>query len=191
MSYLFLSFADHMDRTTNIKNEFYNLSLNEQFKLLQKRIPLDRQSSSFQSFIEACFPTGMTKRYYISCPNFLREKEQRESGAPSYLRNVVVRPELTLSMRRFLPDNQNIILVGDIYESNKAKVLQIKGVQFIDSSMSSPNDLIVNAEACSSFGKSRSMSRMGQMVTFSVWTIDGVDMSNTLFTPNFVYELIQ
>ena len=51
MSYLFLSFADHMDRTTNIKNEFYNLSLNEQFKLLQKRIPLDRQSSSFKSFI--------------------------------------------------------------------------------------------------------------------------------------------
>lgn len=191
MSYLFLSFADHMDRTTNIKNEFYNLSLNEQFKLLQKRIPLDRQSSSFQSFIEACFPTGMTKRYYISCPNFLREKEQRESGAPSYLRNIVVRPELTLSMRRYLPDNQNIILVGDIYESNKAKVLQIKGIQFIDSSMSSPNDLIVNAEACSSFSKSQSMSRMGQMVTFNVWTIDRVDMANTLFTPNFVYELIQ
>ena len=140
MSYLFLSFADHMDRNTNIKNEFYNLSLNEQFKLLQKRIPLARQSFSFQSFIEACFPTGMTKRYYISCPNFLREKEQRESGAPSYLRNVVVRPELTLSMRRYLPDNQNIILVGDIYESNKAKVLQIKGIQFIDSFMSSPND---------------------------------------------------
>lgn len=191
MAYLFLSFVDHLDRTTNIKNEFYNLSLNEQFKLLQKRIPLDRQSSSFQSFIEACFPTGMTKRYYISCPNFLREKEQRESGAPSYLRNVVVRPELTLSMRRYLPDNQNIILVGDIYESNKAKVLQIKGIQFSDSSMSSPNDLIVNAEACSSFGKSQSMNRMGQMVTFNVWTIDRVDMANTLFTPNFVYELIQ
>lgn len=191
MAYLFLSFVDHLDRTTNIKNEFYNLSLNEQFKLLQKRIPLDRQSSSFQSFIEACFPTGMTKRYYISCPNFLREKEQRKRGAPSYLRNVVVRPELTLSMRRYLPDNQNIILVGDIYESNKAKVLQIKGIQFIDSSMSSPNDMIVNAEACSSFAKSQSMSRMGQMVTFSVWAIDGVDMGNTLFTPNFVYELIQ
>ena len=191
MSYLFLSFADHMDRTTNIKNEFYNLSLNEQFKLLQKRIPLDRQSSSFQSFIEACFPTGMTKSYYISCPNFLREKEQRESGAPSFLRNVVVRPELTLSMRRYLPDNQNIILVGDIYESNKAKVLQIKGIQFIDSSMSSPNDLMVNAEACSSFCKAQSMSRMGQMVIFNVWTIYRVDMANTLFTPNFVDELIQ
>lgn len=191
MAYLFLSFVDHLDRTTNIKNEFYNLSLNEQFKLLQKRIPLYRQTSSFQSFIEACFPTGMAKKYYISCPNFLREKEQRESGAPSYLRNVVVRPELTLSMRRYLPDNQNIILVGDIYESNKAKVLQIKGIQFIDVSMSSPNDMIVNAEACSSFTKSQSMSRMGQMVTFSVWTINKVDMSNTLFTPNFIYELIQ
>lgn len=191
MAYLFLSFADHLDRTTNIKNEFYNLSLNEQFKLLQKRIPLERQTSNFQTFIESCFPTGMTKRYYISCPNFLREKEQCDSEAPSYLRNVVVRPELTLSMRRYLPENQNIILVGDIYESNKAKVLQIKGIQFIDSTMSSPNDLIVNAEACSSFGKSQSMSRMGQMVTFNVWTIDRVDMANTLFTPNFVYELIQ
>ncbi|MCM1131057.1 MAG: AAA domain-containing protein [Roseburia sp.] len=191
MAYIFLSFADHLNKETNIKNEFYNTSLEEQFATLQKRIPLDRQSSSFQSFIEACFPTGMTKKYYISCPNFLREKEQRESGAPSYLRNVVVRPELTLSMRRYLPDNQNIILVGDIYESNKARVLQIKGIQFIDSSMSSPNDMIVNAEACSSFSKSQSMSRMGQMITFSVWTIDRVDMSNTLFTPDFVYELIQ
>ncbi len=191
MSYLFLSFADHMDKTTNIKSEFYNLSLNEQFKLLQKRIPLDRQSRSLQSFIEVCFPTEMTKRYYISCPNFLREKVQKESGAPSYLRNVVVRPELTLSMRRHLPDNQNIILVGDIYESNKAKVLQIKGIQFIDASMSSPNDLPILAKACSSFSKSQGVNRMGSTVSFYVWTVDSVDMADTLFTPDFVLDLIQ
>ena len=191
MAYLFLSFADHLDKSTSFNKEFYNQSLNEQFLLLQKRIPLHKQSSSFQSFIETCFPTGMTKKYYISCPNFLREKEQKESGAPSYLRNVVVRPELTLSMRRCLPDNQNIILIGDIYESNKAKLLQIKGIQFIDSSMSSPNDLVISAEACSAFSKSQSRSRTGQMVVFNVWSIDRVDMNNTVFTPDFVYKLIQ
>ena len=62
MSYLFLSFSEHLERNSNNKNEFYNLSLNEQFKLLQKRVPLDRQVSSLQSFIEACFPSGMSKR---------------------------------------------------------------------------------------------------------------------------------
>jgi hypothetical protein len=191
MAYLFLSFTEHLDKAASSKSEFYNLSLNEQFNLLEKRLPLEKQAYALRSLIETCFPTGMTKRYYISCPNFLREKDQRNGSAPSYLRNVVVRPELTLSMKSYLPDNQNIILIGDIYESNKAQVLQIKGIQFIDEFMSSPNDLIVNAEACTSYTKSQSMSRAGQMVTFNVWSIDRVDMSNSLFTPNFVYDLIQ
>ena len=63
MAYLFLSFVDHLNETTNFKSEFYNLSLNEQFKLLQKRIPLERQLNSFHSFIEQCFPTGFSKKY--------------------------------------------------------------------------------------------------------------------------------
>ena len=191
MAYLFLSFTEHLDKAASSKSEFYNLSLNEQFDLLEKRLPLEKQAYALRNLIETCFPTGMTKKYYISCPNFLREKDQRNDSAPSYLRNVVVRPELTLSMKSYLPDNQNIILIGDIYESNKAQVLQIKGIQFIDESMSSPNDLIVNAEACTSYYKGQSMSREGRMVTFNVWSIDRVDMSNSLFTPNFVYDLIQ
>lgn len=177
MSYLFLSFSEHLDRNSNNKNEFYNLSLNEQFKLLQKRVPLDRQASSLQSFIEACFPSGMSKRYYLSCPNFLREKKQSASDKPSYLNNVVIRPELTLSMRRYLPDNQNVILIGDIYEGGKLKMLQIKGIQFIDASMSSPNDMIANEQVCNSFER-------------NTWSISHVDYNDTFFTPNRVYELI-
>lgn len=177
MSYLFLSFSEHLDRNSNNKNEFYNLSLNEQFKLLQKRVPLDRQVSSLQSFIEACFPSGMSKRYYLSCPNFLREKKQSASDKPSYLNNVVIRPELTLSMRRYLPDNQNVILIGDIYEGGKLKMLQIKGIQFIDASMSSPNDMIANEQVCNSFER-------------NTWSISHVDYNDTFFTPNRVYELI-
>lgn len=177
MAYIFLSFSEHLDRNSNNRNEFYNLSLNEQFKLLQKRVPLDRQVSSLQSFIEACFPSGMSKRYYLSCPNFLREKKQSASDKPSYLNNVVIRPELTLSMRRFLPDNQNIILIGDVYEGGKLKMLQIKGIQFIDASMSSPNDMIANEQVCNSFER-------------NIWSINHVDYNDTFFTPNRVYELI-
>lgn len=39
MSYIFLSFSKHLDKASNSKNEFYKLSLNDQFNLLQKRIP--------------------------------------------------------------------------------------------------------------------------------------------------------
>jgi len=151
MSYLFLSFTDRLDKGSNFKSELYNQSLNEQYKQLQKRIPLNRQVGSFKQFIEYCFPTGMTKRYYIACPNFLREKESSKSGKVQYLDNVVVRPELTLSMRGYLPDNQNIILIGKIIEGGKQKHLEVKGIQLIDSSIMSPHDTIVQAAACNSF----------------------------------------
>lgn len=191
MSYLFLSFTDRMDKKSKSWSDVYATSLNEQYAQLQKRIPLNRQVGSFQSFIEACFPTGFSKRYYISCPNFLREKRQSAADKPSYLDNVVIRPEYTLSMRNYLPDNQNIILIGDIFEGYKAKVFQVKGIQLIDSNMESPHDLVVTAEACSAFSKAQSMSRAGTMVSYEVWSIDRVDLSNTLFTPNFIVDLIQ
>lgn len=178
MSDIFLSFSEHLDKTSYSKNDFYNISLNEQFELLQKRIPLERQSSSLRNFIEDCFPSGMKKNYYFSCPNFLREKKQNKEGKVSYLNNVVIRPELTLSMRRILPDNQNVILIGDIYEGGRLKMLQVKGIQFIDSSMSSPNDMIANEAVCNSFVRGE-------------WSPFNADFNDTFFTPNKVLELIE
>ena len=89
MAYIFLSFSEHLNRGANSKNDFYNLSLNEQFELLQRRIPLERQVSNFNTFIETCFPTNFNKKYYISCPNFLREKHQVAEDKPSFLNNVI------------------------------------------------------------------------------------------------------
>lgn len=178
MSYIFLSFSEHLDKTSYLKNDFYNISLNEQFELLQKRIPLGRQSSSFRNFIETCFPSGMKKNYYFSCPNFLREKKQNKEGKVSYLNNVVIRPELTLSMRRILPDNHNVILIGDIYEGGRLKMLQVKGIQLIDYSMASPNDMVANEAVCNSFVRGE-------------WSSYNVDLNDTFFTPNKVLELIE
>lgn len=179
MSYIFISYGEHLDRGANSKNDFYNLSLNEQYALLQKRIPLDRQVSSFSSFIETCFPSNFVKKYYISCPNFLREKHQSADDKPSFLNNLVLRPELTLSMKSVLPDNQNIILIGDIYEGGKLKMFQVKGIQLIDSSMTSPYDIpIVGSSVCNSFAR-------------NVWSINHVDYNDTIFTPNYVASIIE
>lgn len=42
MACLFLSFTDRLNNGSSFKSELYNQSLTEQFKNIQKRIPLDR-----------------------------------------------------------------------------------------------------------------------------------------------------
>ena len=126
-----------------------------------------RQVSNFNTFIETCFLLTLI-RNIIFCP-ILREKHQVAEDKPSFLNNVVIRPELTLSMKRVLPDNQNIILIGDIYEGGKLKMLQIKGLQLIDDSMESPYDLRVDDySVCNSFER-------------GYWSINHVDYNDTFF----------
>ncbi|UKI49633.1 MAG: hypothetical protein L6U99_13545 [Clostridium sp.] len=145
----------------------------------KKRIPLERQSSSLRNFIEDCFPSGMKKIIIFFLSKFLKRKKAKiKKEKVSYLNNVVIRPELTLSMRRILPDNQNVILIGDIYEGGRLKMLQVKGIQFIDSSMSSPNDMIANEAVCNSFVRGE-------------WSPFNADFNDTFFTPNKVLELIE
>lgn len=52
MAYLFISFADRLDKDISTKNELFGDSLRSQFNNLQKRIPLRRQTNNFQRFIE-------------------------------------------------------------------------------------------------------------------------------------------
>ena len=81
MSYIFISFADNLDKDSKSKRDFYNISLEKQYQILQKRIPLMKRIDSFTEFIEYCFPSGVTKKYYLSCPNFLREKRVNSNGS--------------------------------------------------------------------------------------------------------------
>lgn len=179
MQYIFISFAENLNTGSNSKYDLYNLSLLEQFELIERRIPQNRRVSSFGAFIEECFPSNLEKKYYISCPNFLREKNQSKDGNVSYLNNVVLRPELTLSMKKVLPDNQNVILIGDISEGQKLKMFRVKGIQLIDSSMSSPYDMDVKGyAACNCFER-------------GAWSVNHVDYNDTLFTPNNVASIIE
>ncbi len=178
MPYLFISFSDNLERDSRNEKDFYNLSLEKQYQLIQKRIPTIKKIDSFKEFIEKCFPSGMEKKYYLSCPNFLRKKRENDNGT-SYLNNLVIRPEKTLSMKAILPENQNIILIGDIYEGGKLKMFAVKGIQLIDDSMSSPYDIVIsNSPACNSFSR-------------NTWSVNRVDYNDTYFTPNNILEIIE
>lgn len=174
--YIFISYAEYLDSAPRYGAEFYNTSLNDQYELLKKRIPPNRQKDSFKEFVEVCFPLGFNKKYYLSCPNILRE--MNKSGNALYLNNVVLRPELTPRMKSFLPDNQNVILIGDIRVSDRLGMFQVKGIQLIDLSMSSPKDFVIrDSSACNSFAKNS-------------WSINPNE-ENTVFTPNFVASVIE
>ena len=182
MQYLFISFSDNLTNDSKSKRDFYNLSLEKQYQNIQKRIPIDRRIESFNQFIEQFFPSGVQKKYYLSCPNFLREKRKNNSGA-TFLNNLVIRPEKTLSMRQYLPDGQNIILIGDIYEGAKLKMFSVKGIQLIDDSMSSPYDLVIsNCAACNAFSRINGITN---------WTINHVDYNDTYFTPDNILEITE
>ena len=200
MQALFISYIRYKDTGAAFKEEYYRDSLEEQFSALQKLIPPERRVDNFRQFIETMFKSGMENEYLISCPNFLRERRPDKSGRTVFLQNVVVRPaKLSLSMRRFLPDGQSVILIGDISEKtdtngNNRSELWVKGIQFIDETMSSPGDKRIKAVAVNAFESTQVRTRDGNYIYVPRWNVDE-NLAKKLkeaniFTPDFIKSLI-
>ena len=151
MKVLLISFVKNIAKRNGFGGDFYRDSLEDQYALLKLRVPPKRRIESLEQFIEKTFTTGLLKYYYISCPNFLRELRSENDGMMSFLDNVVIRPELTLSMRQCLPDGQNVILIGNIAERGERAEFTVKGIEFIDESMSAAGDRKVIARAVNAF----------------------------------------
>ena len=114
MGIIFLDFYSNLEDSNLYKNKNKNIfcsSLVEQFELINNRLPLNLRFSDIRSFIENAFPSGLSKRYYISCPNYKREVVKGTSA--SFLHNVVIRADGSELYRR-LQTSMNVILVGDI-----------------------------------------------------------------------------
>lgn len=179
MKYLYLSFAEHLENDSK-NRDFYNLSLIKQYELLKRRIPDKQRIDDFKVFIERCFPPEFSKTYYLSCPNILREKnEDRYRYGFLYLNNLVIRPERTAQMRQCLPENQNVILIGDLKEGQYIATFSVKGIQFIDDHMVSQNDIsIPNVAVNISF-------RRGS------WSGEQPKHYNSWFTPDSVLDIVE
>lgn len=192
MALLLISFTGRMEKAASNKDEYYRESLQEQFDALKKHYPLGRRSISFEDFIETCFPSGFSKNYFFSCPNFLREKHDIGNG--TFLNNVVIRPEITLPMRAILPAGMNVILIGDIRENGKDDNLnkfQAKGIQFIEDGISSKNDMRIVCDACNAFRITSFNNRMGQTIYVDDWRVTNWKMQEKVLTPDFIARLIR
>jgi len=175
---IFLDFYSNFEtkERSNYKNKnIYSVSLMEQFELINNRLPLNLRFSDFRTFIENAFPSGLNKRYYISCPNYKREVEER--ATVNFLRNVVLRADGS-ELTRKLPNNMSVILMGDIIEGGKLKMLSVKGIELIDEGFTKYGEtLIFNSYTCSALQR-------------NAWSIQYIDYNETYFTPNNILNLI-
>ncbi len=191
MKALFISFIRNIAKKNGFGGDFYRDSLEDQYEKLKLRIPPERRIESLERFVESTFTTGFWKYYYISCPNFLRELRSENDGMMSFLDNVVIRPELTLSMRQCLPDGQNVILIGNIAERGDRAEFTVKGIEFIDESMSAPGDKKVRVTAVNAFGLTSFVNpKTGRTVTVPNWKDANWKSYENLLTPDFIKELI-
>ena len=191
MNALFISFVKNIAKRNGFRGDFYRDSLEDQYALLKLRVPPERRIESLEQFIESTFTTGLWKYYYISCPNFLRELRSENDGMMSFLDNVVIRPELTLSMRQCLPDGQNVILIGNIAERGERAEFTVKGIEFIDESMSASGDRKVRATAVNAFELTSFVNRQtGRTITVPNWKDSNWKTYENLLTPDFIKELI-
>jgi len=179
MPVIFLDFYSNLEnKDTNryYNKNMYSTALMEQYELINNRLPLNLRFNDIKDFIQNAFPSGLTKRYYISCPNYKREVVK--GATASFLRNVVIRADGTELSRR-LPNNMSVILIGDIIEGGKLKMLSVKGIELVDEGFTKNGEtLVMNSFACSAFQK-------------YAWSIQHIDYNETYFTPNAILSLIQ
>lgn len=111
MAYLLLNFAGNSDTGSNRVQDFYNKPLKEQFAALTMRYPL-LKNIKYEQFIQTCFPTGVPMDYYISMPNFLRNNSSVCEA--NYFNNIIIRAKRNYLSQHILPDDLEIILIGDV-----------------------------------------------------------------------------
>ncbi len=146
MKKLFIDIASYADsikkgKTTGRRN-LYKTTLEEQFDTLTVGLPEGYYFDDYKDMIRQIFKVGMSNTFKVSLPNFERELDSNKEV--NRLKNVVIKP--VKSNINLLPNNQTLLLVGDVIISNKIK-FNLKGMQFINRDLQVESDLEITAVA--------------------------------------------
>lgn len=186
MGIIFIDFSVNIDSKSRNPDSFYSISLKEQYENIKSRMPQNVEIiGELASFIEICFPTGLQKKYIITTPNF--ERKKRQTRYNTFLNNVAIKPELTAQMKRYLPVKTNVILFGDIQETDYQKKFIVTGIELIDSAIAGKTDIVVKDSYCVHSFQTNDANGKRQ----NQWTMPNAAYNETIFTPNFIAELIE
>ncbi|MDR1912726.1 MAG: AAA family ATPase [Helicobacteraceae bacterium] len=146
MAYLLLNFAGNSDSGSARVQDFYNKPLKEQYETLTTRYS-QLKRFGYEQFIQACFPVGEQRDYYISMPNFIREGY--ENAETNFFNNIVIRATRNAASEYVLPNGLEVILIGDV--SIKYDALIVKGIELIDGAIYKRGEMKIYATAACAF----------------------------------------
>ena len=183
MAYLNLNFVDNLESGSRNPNDLYNTSLTEQYRVLCQRIN-GNFPDTLQGFIELFCPTKNLSEYFISLPSFNREINKNR-----FINNIVIRPTDTEYSNGVLPDNYELIIIGDIVFGNTVTSVTVKGIDIIDKSIKKFGEKSVTCNAACAFTKVP--LRNNPAVSVPEYGLSGRELKDSVFTNDFVDELFQ
>lgn len=129
MSYLYMNFTARWDNESKYILESFK-SLKEQFEVLQRKLrSYNKNVSSLEELINICLPFYRENTFYLSMPGFERKIAE---GKRDILYNVVVRPEKNEIINACIPQQFDIIFIGDIVFNNTVISFDVKGMELMD-----------------------------------------------------------
>lgn len=183
MGYLYLNFMDNLERGSKSWDDFYTTSLKEQYEGLKHRLGI-YAADTFQEFIASAFPS-MDKYYNISLPGFDRKMKVNHRGKQC-IYNIVIRPEKDHILSYRLPNNYDIIIIGDVTFGNVIDIT-VKGIELIDVNVAKFGEKRVYCTAACAFATKTFADRMGRTITVPDYGVR--EMHDPVLTNDFVYSL--
>ena len=168
-------------------DDYFSTSLVEQYSNIYRKMGNTQKATieNFKEFMNQCFNPYKTNIYHFSMPAFDRRAECDKKGNYIY-RNVVIRPEKDSLIKRFLPDGQDVIIIGDI-KCLKNNLFVVKGIELIDEISEEESEISVQCN-CSVAYELRILPNGIRVPNFGV-NIDEYSANNILIN-DFIYKLV-
>lgn len=141
MSFLYMNFVQCRNTVRDSKEEpdIFG-TLEEQFNILQRElVNSNKWADSLDAFVKSCLPP-MENTFYISMPAFERKIKE---GRTDKILNVALRPEKNVALSYVVPDNKDVIFIGDIILGSTVIAFSVKGIVLMDSNVSKRGEMIV------------------------------------------------
>lgn len=183
MSYLYLNFYDNLNQGSKSWDDFFTLSLTEQYDSIKRRIGRFAPST-LQELVSACCPLTY-QTYYVSMPGFDRQTTVNRRGKEC-IYNIVIRPEKSAYSANFLSAQYDLIFIGDVTFGNVIDVT-IKGIELIDSGVAKYGEKSVYCIAACAFTTKTFSDRAGRQVTVPDYGIR--EMHDATLTHDFIDRL--
>ena len=183
MSYLYLNFYDNLNQGSKSWDDFYTLSLTEQYDILKRK--LGRYApDTLQELIAACCPSSY-HTYHVSMPSFERKTTTNRRGKEC-IYNIVIRPEKSAYSTNFIPSKYDLIFIGDVTFGNVIDVT-VKGIEVIDSGVAKYGEKSVYCIGACAFATKTFADRMGRQVTVPDYGVR--EMHDATLTHDFIDRL--